>query len=424
MPEPPALAEAYAAGGAAFAYLGPLLDKAGAKRAGAFSVSRPTSTESAPGAPDVMGAVAAAKAAGRPLVLASMGTVATGDNPHLGWHGRVPGPDGRPRGLSGRELCHGAWGGVFDACGAAGPGEGALILVTLGPQDDPLGDLVPPPNAICAPSLPQVWRCVGVWAVVGGWGRGGCALVQSGAGLLCEMRGGGGCVLPVLKQPKTVTTAAPPKLDKAADPPSTDTPLDSDGRVQGVACAVVTTPTNRRSRVSAAVESTIPPTPGVGGGWEQATFGMPRFGNNKSAPRCATASSCPRQQPRIPKPRNKKQPQRTKGPSETTPNHRGQCVVLCHDPGIWHRVLRWVVMPDLPRTNSRHPKRRAPLLFPPAGTGRWLMAGGRGTRAEHNISTECPPPPPPGAAVSAMSSGKPHESQDLQTWSFGSVARP
>ena len=34
-----------------------------------------------------------------------------------------------------------------------------------------------------------------------------------------------------------------------------------------------------------------------------------------------------------------------------------------------------------------------------------------------------PPPSSPGAAVT-MSSAKPHESQDLQTWSFGSVARP
>ena len=41
-------------------------------------------------------------------------------------------------------------------------------------------------------------------------------------------------------------------------------------------------------------------------------------------------------------------------------------------------------------------------------------------------STAPPPPPPPttGAAVSVMSSGKPHQSQDPQAWSCGLVARP
>ena len=47
---------------------------------------------------------------------------------------------------------------------------------------------------------------------------------------------------------------------------------------------------------------------------------------------------------------------------------------------------------------------------------------------------QVPPPPPPamtplpppnvGAAVSVMSSGKPHQSQYLQTWSCGLMAQP
>ena len=49
--------------------------------------------------------------------------------------------------------------------------------------------------------------------------------------------------------------------------------------------------------------------------------------------------------------------------------------------------------------------------------------------AQWQTLTLCPAPPPPphpsvkGAAVSVMSPGKPHQSQDLQTWSCGLVAR-
>ena len=35
-----------------------------------------------------------------------------------------------------------------------------------------------------------------------------------------------------------------------------------------------------------------------------------------------------------------------------------------------------------------------------------------------------PIPPPSGAAVSVLSFGKPRQSQNLQTWSFGLVSRP
>jgi len=90
------------------------------------------------------------------VVLATMGTVLTGDSPDIGWEARPAGADGQPRGLRSRELCRAAWAGVFDAFGSESADKGALILVAVGPQADPLGDLKPPPNAVCLPTLPQV----------------------------------------------------------------------------------------------------------------------------------------------------------------------------------------------------------------------------------------------------------------------------
>lgn len=90
------------------------------------------------------------------LILVSMGTVITGDHDEFGWEGRPKGEDGAPHGLTGRELCQSAWGGAFDALGRASPEEGPLLVVALGPQAAPLGDLRVPANAVCAPSLPQV----------------------------------------------------------------------------------------------------------------------------------------------------------------------------------------------------------------------------------------------------------------------------
>merc|ERR1712186_1985 len=58
--------------------------------------------------------------------------------------------------LTGQELCQAAWGAVFDAFGSRVAEEGALIVVSLGPQKDPLGDLRVPPNAIRAPFVAQV----------------------------------------------------------------------------------------------------------------------------------------------------------------------------------------------------------------------------------------------------------------------------
>merc|ERR1712087_197902 len=105
---------------------------------------------------EILTAVHAARAAGRPVVLVSMGTVITGDMDDLGWNGRIRGPDGIRRGLSGQELCRSVWGGAFDAFGSTAVDEGPLLVVALGPQPDALGDLRPPANALCAASLPQV----------------------------------------------------------------------------------------------------------------------------------------------------------------------------------------------------------------------------------------------------------------------------
>lgn len=85
-----------------------------------------------------------------------MGTVVTGDNPDFGWEGRATGEDGLKRGLTGCQLCHAAWAGVFDAFGNEASGDGPLVVVSLGPQPEALGDLQPPKNAVCLPEVPQV----------------------------------------------------------------------------------------------------------------------------------------------------------------------------------------------------------------------------------------------------------------------------
>lgn len=158
-PMNPALEEAYAADAVQFYAVGPLLDKTGAKRAGGHKLEAGVThalAEDGQVVTELMARVHAARAAGRCVVMVSMGTVVTGDSPQLGWSGRLNGADGEPHGLTGRELCHGAWGGAFDAFGAASAEEGPLLLVSLGPQPDALGGLAPPPNAVCLPYLPQV----------------------------------------------------------------------------------------------------------------------------------------------------------------------------------------------------------------------------------------------------------------------------
>mmetsp|Transcript_52003 Transcript_52003/g.161125 ORF Transcript_52003/g.161125 Transcript_52003/m.161125 type:complete len:537 (-) Transcript_52003:159-1769(-) len=158
------LAHAYKAEGTAFACVGPLLDREGARRAAGHkdhcagdALQDAGEDPGAGGAgDDVLSSAIAAHEAGRPVVLMSMGTMITGDAPTVGWGARQLGPDGQPRGLSGCELCQAAWAGAFDAFGAAQASDGPLLLVAVGPQADPLGEIQVPANALCAPVLPQV----------------------------------------------------------------------------------------------------------------------------------------------------------------------------------------------------------------------------------------------------------------------------
>jgi len=165
-PMTPELAAAYEAEGVTATCVGPLLDRDGARRAsvhkyqadGAADEGAVVGTHlgSTGGALDPVALLRAARAAGRRAVLVSMGTVITGDSAQFGWEARLHGPDGQPHGLTGRELCRAAWGGAFDAFGTESAEEGALVLVALGPQQDALGAVAPPPNAVCMPNLPQV----------------------------------------------------------------------------------------------------------------------------------------------------------------------------------------------------------------------------------------------------------------------------
>jgi len=162
-PMTPDLQKAYEADNAQFVAVGALLDEAGAERVAGHKSNHQAHKDEASSAPtdDSLSAAAIleqvinARKLGRKVVLASMGTVITGDF-KFGWAGRLTGKDGEPRGLTGRELCQGAWGGIFDAFGAATSEEGPLLVVALGPQPHALGELVPPANALCAPVLPQV----------------------------------------------------------------------------------------------------------------------------------------------------------------------------------------------------------------------------------------------------------------------------
>ena len=152
-PMSPEVAEAYA--NHDFVYLGPLLDKPGAKRAGGHKFD---AAEHATGHSDITALNLArdAKTQGRPVVLVSLGTIITGDHVDYGWGARFI-VDGQPMGISGKELCQAAWQAAFDVFGSKGDiGSSPLILVALGPQPDALEGLEVPPNAFCSPSLPQV----------------------------------------------------------------------------------------------------------------------------------------------------------------------------------------------------------------------------------------------------------------------------
>jgi len=152
-PMTPELEEAYERAGTRFEAVGPLLDEEGAKRCAGHTLSGAAAVT---GSDEVVTKLREAKAAGRKAVLVSMGTVITGDQPVVGWKGLFQDADGNFRGLTGKQLCQAAWRGAFDAFGEASEEEGALILVSLGPQPDALEGLTVPPNAICLPVLPQV----------------------------------------------------------------------------------------------------------------------------------------------------------------------------------------------------------------------------------------------------------------------------
>eukprot|EP00927_Polykrikos_kofoidii_P077222 TRINITY_DN74189_c0_g1_i1.p1 TRINITY_DN74189_c0_g1~~TRINITY_DN74189_c0_g1_i1.p1 ORF type:complete len:503 (-),score=75.92 TRINITY_DN74189_c0_g1_i1:128-1579(-) len=142
-------AEFYRAVGKEFIFVGPLLDKAGAKRATAASG---TEVDHAP----LMAAVEAASAAGRKVVYVSMGTVITGDDKDHGWNAM----DGTS--LTGKELCQAVYRAVFEELGAkqevGDPSSDgiALIVVSLGPQPDALDGIAVPSNVVSAASVPQV----------------------------------------------------------------------------------------------------------------------------------------------------------------------------------------------------------------------------------------------------------------------------
>jgi len=93
---------------------------------------------------------------GRQVVLVSMGTCVTGDGPSWGWNVRDKNAEGNAVGLTGREMCHSVWGAAFDVLGSKSADEGPLIVVSLGPQENPLDQLTVPPNAVCLPVVPQV----------------------------------------------------------------------------------------------------------------------------------------------------------------------------------------------------------------------------------------------------------------------------
>jgi len=156
-PIPAAMEQAYHKDGVRFEAVGPLLDVEGSCRAAGHKQEEDGSghAEAASSQTQIMFALRAATAAGRPVVLVSMGTMITGDSA-VGWHARDATTDGSQRGLSGRELCQSAWGGAFDAFGCAEPQQGPLLLVALGPQPDALGTLEVPANCFAVPSLPQV----------------------------------------------------------------------------------------------------------------------------------------------------------------------------------------------------------------------------------------------------------------------------
>eukprot|EP00437_Effrenium_voratum_P013875 CAMPEP_0181450790 /NCGR_PEP_ID=MMETSP1110-20121109/28356_1 /TAXON_ID=174948 /ORGANISM="Symbiodinium sp., Strain CCMP421" /LENGTH=518 /DNA_ID=CAMNT_0023575019 /DNA_START=57 /DNA_END=1613 /DNA_ORIENTATION=- len=160
-PLSPELEKIYEEAQTEFVFVGPLLDKAGAKRAAGHKFQKEAEStqgleppaETAP--IDPVALIRKAREAGRKVIFASMGTVITGDSPEVGWANHMS-VDGVFQGLTGKELCQAAWGGLFDAFGTDSADAGPLLLVSLGPQPDALENLVAPANAACLPVMPQV----------------------------------------------------------------------------------------------------------------------------------------------------------------------------------------------------------------------------------------------------------------------------
>eukprot|EP00928_Gymnodinium_smaydae_P056106 TRINITY_DN39534_c0_g1_i1.p1 TRINITY_DN39534_c0_g1~~TRINITY_DN39534_c0_g1_i1.p1 ORF type:complete len:559 (+),score=51.65 TRINITY_DN39534_c0_g1_i1:99-1775(+) len=152
-------ARRYDDAGCNIVYVGPLLDRVGAKRAAghryAYSAIETKAHASNASEDDPLSKLKAARASGRSVIYVSMGTMLTGDTPEWGWNERIT-VDGRPKGFTGKELCQSAWRGAFDAFGSQSIDNGPLLLVALGPQHDALDGVALPANALCLPTMPQV----------------------------------------------------------------------------------------------------------------------------------------------------------------------------------------------------------------------------------------------------------------------------
>ena len=158
-PAPADMEAAYSSAGANFVYVGPLLDEQGARRAAGHRFAQFKASGSSGLTPcgEAVQELMRAREAGRLIVLASMGTVITGDSPDWGW--AVKPVESQRQGLTGKQLCQAAWSGVFQAFGAQegdNVEQAPLILLSMGPQKDALEGLQVPRNALCMPVLPQV----------------------------------------------------------------------------------------------------------------------------------------------------------------------------------------------------------------------------------------------------------------------------
>eukprot|EP00811_Abedinium_folium_P027114 NODE_4072_length_1940_cov_9.019857.p1 GENE.NODE_4072_length_1940_cov_9.019857~~NODE_4072_length_1940_cov_9.019857.p1 ORF type:complete len:378 (+),score=83.16 NODE_4072_length_1940_cov_9.019857:328-1461(+) len=133
----------YGVSGKSFVFVGPLLDVAGAKRAGGHLLAGAApETE----ATDLLDKAMEVKAAGRSIIYVSMGTVLTGDHAEHGWSGTSGSA------ITGRELCRAVYRAVFAVLG----GTDTLVILALGQQPDALEGLAVPSNVVHAPVVPQV----------------------------------------------------------------------------------------------------------------------------------------------------------------------------------------------------------------------------------------------------------------------------